>query len=139
MRNYKYLDDLGVPKEEQYQNWFDTTKGDSREPLWEEQRAIYGIDERATWNWNTEFIDYVYVHLKMYNEVNCVDLTYHKVDFEGKTYSVQEAIDEILEWLEKEYYPERDLREDTSNIEGFYKEYERKIRLFAVIITYLWW
>jgi outer membrane protein assembly factor BamA len=75
----------------------------------------------------------------MYNEVNCVDLTYHKVDFEGKTYSVQEAINEILDWLEKEYYPERDLREDTNNIEGFYKEYERKIRLFAVIIPYLWW
>ena len=84
MIKYKYLDDLKVPREEQYQNWFDMLKKDERKDFWKEQRKTYGIDERETWNWNTEFMDYCYIHLKMYNEVNNVNLNYDTVDFEGK-------------------------------------------------------
>lgn len=147
MKNYKYLDDLGIHKKDQYQNWFDETIGDRREKEWEEQRDKYGIDERETWNWNEEFMDYCYIHLKMYNKVNKVDLTYHKITYEGTEMTVQEAIDKILEWFEKEYYPDRgDLLSTDKPYDqiveehlAYVKTYEYTMHLLVDIMPYLWW
>lgn len=148
MKNYKYLDDLGVEKKDQYQNWFATTNRDRRQAEWKEQRKIYGIDERSTWNWNSEFMDYCYIHLKMYNEVNNVKLEYHKLEYDGKMYNVQEAIDEILEWFEKEYYPDRGERiwdghptqeEVIARTKEFDDKLHRELHLLVEIMPYLWW
>lgn len=148
VKNYKYLDDLGIDKEDQFLNWFDSTKGDTRESQWEEERSIYGIDERETWNWDKEFMDYCYIHLKMYNQVNKVVLTYHKVKYGDGEINVQEAIDKILNWFETEYYPERGdftwddklTREEMiSRYDNYVASYTDAMHLLVDIMPYLWW
>lgn len=148
MRSYKYLDDLGVPIEDQYQNWFEDLKDDERSLQWKEQREIYGIDSRATWNWNQEYMDYCYIHIKFFDQVNCVDMDYHKIVFDGEELSVQEAIDAILEWFEKVYYPYRgedifktylSSEENSANLREYGNSYERVLILIARIMPYMWW
>lgn len=148
MRSYKYLDDLGVPIGDQYQNWFEDLKDDDRSPQWEEQRKLYGIDERATWNWNQEYMDYCYIHLKLYDQVNRVDLDAHQIVFDGEELTVQEAMDAILEWFEKVYYPNRgedifkpnlSSEENSANLREFGEGYSRVLTLLAKIMPYMWW
>lgn len=147
MKNYKYLTDLGVKPDEQYLNWLDDLKNDSRSEKWKKQREIYGIDERETWSWSSDYMDYCYIHLKMFNEVNCVNLNYHTIVFGGKEYTVQETIDQILCWFEYTYYPERDYIFDSSRsneenvaaMKTYEKGLEDTLMLLAKIMPYLWW
>ena len=146
MKRYKYLDDLGVERRNQYQNWFITTNRDPRQSVWKEQRKDYGIDERETWNFNDELLDYIYIHLKMLNEVNCVDYTFHKVEIEGKTKTVQDCMDEILNWFETTYYPDKgdnlfngDVETYNKNVKEFNDSYFRILHMFIDILPYLWW
>ena len=141
MKNYKYLDLLGVEKENQYHNWFDTIDVGNQEEKWKEERMVYGIDSRSTWNFNSDTMDYLYIHLKMYNEVNIVELSYHHIEFDGKDYNVQQALDMLLSWFETVYYPSD--RGD-SLIDGDTPEHFEEMRfkymcLFAKILPYLWW
>ena len=153
MKHYKYLDDLNVPVEEQYMNWMQTVLPCGRSKAWKEQREIYGFDDRETWNWNSDYMDYVYLHLKRYNEVNIVDLEFHHVKHNGVEYSIQEAIDKILYWYEHTFYPNKELKYEDfykENNEESYKtfaeavtkwndELEDMLILFARIIGFLWW
>lgn len=142
---------MNIDKEDQYLNWMDSTKEDSRREYWKEQRDTYGIDERETWNWGTEFMDYCYIHLRMYNEVNRVDLDYHKIDKDGEEITVQEAINIILKWFEEVYYKSnrgeelfKDFfmlsskeREEAYN--KYYSDQEDTLHLLMDIMPYLWW
>ena len=144
MKRYKYLDDLGVERKNQYQNWFITTNKDKRQSEWKEQRKEYGIDERETWNFNDELLDYIYIHLKMLNEVNCVAFDKEHVD----TYnmSVQECMDYILSWFETTYYPDKgdnlyssDMEEWQNKIKEYNESYSKTLHMFVEILPYLWW
>lgn len=150
MRRYKYLDDLGVDRHEQMDNWIRDTKFDRRSLKWRKQRRVYGIDERSTWSWADEYMDYVYIHLKMFNKVNNVAFDRMRITFKGNDMSIQEAIDTILDWFETQYYPDReevlvDLISKYSYdiyVSELMKYSERKqeiLHLFSVIIPYLTW
>ena len=162
MRKYKYLDDLGVERKNQMYNWMDELRFDSRSRQWRKQRRKYGIDERYTWNWSDEYMDYIYIHLKMFNEVNIVDfddrnfkVVLFEDDGKNKELSIQEAIDRILAWFEMVYYPDRDdciglIFDDVANnnmtyeeakeeIENYMNEKDKILHLFADIIQFLNW
>jgi len=151
MNRYKALEDLGVKPEDCYMNWqVEGETEDNRYEEWKKQREEYGIDERATWNWSEDFMDYMYIHLEMFNRVNIVDFTAENITFENKEMTVQQAIDEILNWMETVYYPKKDDFIDINDykdrhdeyikeIEKWVKERKRIQRLFAEIIDHLNW
>ena len=150
MQRYKQLEDLGVERENCYQNWMEGgEKEDHRYNEWLKQREEYGIDERDTWNWSDDFLDYVYIHLEMFNRVNIVDFDKETITFEGQTMTVQHAIDWLLNWYRTKYYPNKS---DTIDInkysdKGLWRQHlvewldekHRMIRLFAEIIEHLNW
>lgn len=151
MQQYKSLEDLGVKREYCYLNWFNTLKRDRRSKEWKQERKEYGIDSRSTWNWSEDFMDYIYIHLEMFNRVNIVDFNneYETIIFEGHERTIQSAIDEILDWFRERYYPNKDetisisdyksvdmWREDLVN---WSEEKHRIILLFAEIIEHLNW
>lgn len=154
-KRYKALDDVGVKRTEQYTNWFEDVNPCGREEEWKEQRETYGIDERSTWNWSDDFMDYMYIHLEMFNRVNCVafDSEYETIEFEGKKITIQQAMDEILDWMKNVYYPDKLDSVDIDNypmteegrkewqeaIKKFSNEKHRIILLFAEIIEHLNW
>lgn len=150
MQRYKSLEDLGVKPEDCYTNWMiDGEKEDKRYNDWLKEKEEYGIDERYTWNWSDDFMDYMYIHLEMFNRVNIVAFDKEFIEFKGEKMSVQQAMDTILEWFRTKYYPDK---YDTIDIEKYEdKELWRKdltewcnekhkiIQLFAEIIEHLNW
>ena len=154
-KRYKALDDVGVKRTEQYTNWFKDVNPCGREEEWKKQRETYGIDERSTWNWSDDFMDYMYIHLEMFNRVNCVafDSEYETIEFEGKKITIQQAMNEILDWMKNVYYPdkldsvnidtypmtEEGRKEWQEAIKKFSDEKHRIILLFAEIIEHLNW
>ena len=80
---------------------------DSRYSTWLSQREEFGIDERSTWNWSDDYMDYMYIHLSMFNDVNIVDFNKEYIVFNEQAMTVQEAIDIIIKWFKTRYYPKK--------------------------------
>lgn len=150
MQRYRQLEELGVKREDCYQNWMeDGEKEDPRYEEWLKTKEEYGIDPRSTWNWSDEFMDYMYIHLEMFNRINIVDFEAETVIFDGTPCSVQSAIDTILKWMQEKYYPSREdklMLSDYENYDEFKKvaqeyldEKHRILLLFATIIDHLNW
>lgn len=150
MQRYKALEDLGVKPEDCYTNWMvDGEKEDKRYNDWLKEKEEYGLDERYTWNWSDDFMDYVYIHLEMFNRVNIVAFDREFIEFDGQTMSVQQAMDIILEWFRTEYYPKKldtiDFEDYTDkdkwqkDLRTWCNEKHKIIQLFAEIIEHLNW
>lgn len=155
MQKYKSLEDLGVERKDCYTNWMEEgAKEDSRYSKWLSQREEFGIDERSTWNWSDDYMDYMYIHLSMFNDVNLVDFNKEYIVFNEQAMTVQEAIDIIIKWFKTRYYPKKseaiDINDYDINTDEGKKAYfddlskwcnERHeiIRLFAEIIERLNW
>lgn len=128
----KYLKDLGIKEKDVPWHW---NPDDPRQEQWMEEQETYGFDERETWSLDYTFYLWAYPRLKMYNEINIVDTTFHEFEYEGNTYTMQECMDKILEGFEV-YLTENDIR--------FADEVKKnKVRdarmLFAIILPTLWW
>ena len=150
MQRYKALEDLGVKPEDCYTNWMvDGEKEDKHYNDWLKEKEEYGLDERYTWNWSDDFMDYVYIHLEMFNRVNMVAFDREFIEFDGQTMSVQQAMDIILEWFRTEYYPKKldtiDFEDYTDkdkwkeDLRTWCNEKHKIIQLFAEIIEHLNW
>ena len=150
MQRYKALEDLGVKPEDCYTNWMvDGEKEDKRYNDWLKEKEEYGLDERYTWNWSDDFMDYVYIHLEMFNRVNMVAFDREFIEFDGQTMSVQQAMDIILEWFRTKYYPKKldtiDFEDYTDkdkwqkDLRTWCNEKHKIIQLFAEIIEHLNW
>lgn len=149
MQQYKQLEDLGVQRENCYLNWIELIDDDRRD-TWKEQRDQYGIDERETWNWSDDFLDYVYIHLKMFKETSSIiDFLQEPLgNFDDKYISVEEGIDILLNWFETTYYPLKDesieydgenYDELTNRMSKWNNEKSKMIHLFADLIPHLNW
>lgn len=126
----KYLDDIGVKNRPD--KW--DKKGDKRKEKWKEQRKLYGFDERETWCLNLSFYLWLYEHLKMFLEVNCIDLNYHKFEYKGKKYTQKQMIDMMIERLEFSFKPEyNDLDKEQY---GYVSEIED---IWATVMPAMWW
>lgn len=134
MRKHKYLDEIKV-----------ADRLDKIKPInkrvkrkWEEQRKIYGFDERETYSLDFAFYCWLYERLRMYFEKAdpVVDLDYHKLDFKGEEFTLKELIFMLLDRLELYFKKERKCTEYTP-------EEAQKVReigeIWAIILPYAWW
>lgn len=132
----KYLDELGLSIQDYGINFCDSSK-DTRKRKWRRQRERYGFDDREIWNLDRTMAEWLYSHLMMYKEIGLkhIDGTYHKYEFKGKIYTLNEAVDFIIEAMKKyilaDYYPNK-IRECMSDAEDAFK-------LLGIIFPSLWW
>jgi len=125
----KYLDDIGVTDRPDTMNM-----DDSRLAAWEEEREIYGFDERETWSLIYTFYLWLYERLMKYKDLACVDLTYHKFDYNSKEYTQGQLIDMMLDRLRfcfSDEYNEWDSKQ---------WEYVHEIeKIWAIVLPAMWW
>lgn len=134
---HKYLDDIGVTKNQEHW-WFDDNQypDDKRLKKWEKEREIYGFDDRETWDLQHAFYLWLYERLMKYVESASpiVNLEYHKFEFKGKEYTQIEMIDMMLERLRFVF---------SSSYVDFEPESIEKAReigeIWAIVLPAMWW
>lgn len=129
--NHKYLNDIGVKNEDIPWNW---NPEDGRQEKWKQQREEYGFDERETWSLDSTFEFWLYERLKMFNDINIVDTSYHKYEFENEQITFQDCIDRMLEGLEISLTVDEFDRTEEQN-----KKVEDVVKIFALCFRSLWW
>ena len=95
MSGRKFLDDIG---------YVDELQGLENDPGYSrlrEQQETYGFDDRDTWNLNTTMVTLLYERLKMYDEVNIVDTSFHTVEHNGVVLTMQQALELMVELAEE--------------------------------------
>ena len=126
----KYLDDIGVI--ERPDTW---CIDDSRQERWREQREIYGFDDRETWSLDFAFYLWLYERLKMYLDINFVDLEFHKFEYEGEELTQQECIDRMIKGCEV-YFK---LDDDWNISEEDQKMIDDVTKIWAIVWPAMWW
>ena len=127
----KYLKDLGIKEDKTPQGW---NKDDSRQEQWAKEREIYGFDEKETWSMDFTFKLWLYERLSMYNEVNCIDTSFHKYEFKGEINTFQECIDRMLDGLKIELTIDEYRRTEEQK-----EKVEDIVNIFALCLPSLWW
>ena len=133
----KYIDELNI------ETIYDTTKNDKRQQKWEEEKSLYGFDERDTWNLDYTIVTLLYERLKMYNKINNIDTKYHTYTINGQEKTVQYWIEKILNNCEIVLKDEVEIDDDIEK----YKEHERIKHekhkeiweIWAEIFPSMWW
>lgn len=125
----KYLDDIGVA--ERPDTW---NKDDGRQQQWAKERELYGFDERETWALNYSFYLWLYERLKRFVEVCCIDLNYHKFEYNGTKYTQRQMIDMMLERLEFSFKPEYNDCDEKQF--AYVSEIET---MWAAVMPAMWW
>lgn len=93
----KYLSDIGVTFEDTPRGY--CKKKDKRQPIWKEQRKTYGFDEREVWDLSHTLFLFLYERLMMYNEINCINTSFHTYEYKGEALTLQDCIDRMIEGL----------------------------------------
>ena len=128
--NRKYLDDIG------YTNRHDTwNPDDPRQEKWARERDIYGFDERETWSLDHTFACWLYERLRMYKEIDAVDLDYHTFEVDDEILTQNKVIERILSLLE-EYFK---MADNASKYDEACDNVAEAARLWAIIINACWW
>ena len=130
----KYLDDLGFKPTEYGTNYL---LNDDRQDRWAKEREMYGFDERETWNLCSLFVEWLYSHCMMYKEINCVDLSYHKIEYNGVEYTQEEALDLIVKYSKD--YLFMDKRFIINGEENISENMALAIHLWAELFPLMWW
>lgn len=125
----KYLDDICVT--ERPDTW---NRDDGRQHQWEEERAVYGFDERETWSLNYSFYLWLYERLKRFVDVCSIDLDYHKFKYNGNEYTQRQLINMMLERLEFSFKPEYNDFDEAQY--SYVSEIEK---IWAVVLPAMWW
>ena len=126
---HKYLEDIGIT--DGPYNW----RGDSFK--WRHERQVYGFDSRECWNLDYTFYLWLYERLMKYLEdaEPVVDLTWTKVEYNGKIYTQRELIDMMLERL-KRFLTDEDFNDYEEENFKWLHEIEK---IWAVILPAMWW
>ena len=138
----KFLDKLGLKPHEYGVNFTYTNEKKKRKKQWEKERELYGFDSRETWCLNSIFAQWLYSHCKMYlkEASKIVDLSYYKFEYNGKTYTQEEAIKKIIKWTGYYIKHEDDWTEDdTSKYNKAQIVMKKAIELWAIIFPCMWW
>ena len=136
MKKNKYLDRIGIRRENYGANFI---KGRKVQRFIE--RLRYGFDYRDTVNMEMRTAEWLYSRLKMLTEKTMDDLTYNHVEFEGRTYTIEEAFDRIMNACKEfllscqngDFYLEPDEHEEAERI---YEELQASVRLWSVVMAY---
>ena len=102
-RRNRYLDELGLPRKTYCGNFVHEKK------LYRLfQRYHYGFDYRDIFNMDISFAEWLYSHMRMYKDNSVHDDTMHSIVFEGEEYTIEEAVEWIVEktgaFLKYSYY-----------------------------------
>lgn len=110
---------------------------DDRQDKWRKEREECGFDSRETWSMPCSFLCWLYERLRMYSEVNIVDMTYHKFKIGDEELTQQECLDKMLEIIRGLLIEPKD---------GGYLSFEEEDRLwnallpiFSESIRAFWW
>lgn len=125
---HKYIREIIDLKNTPY-GWSENT---GRDLNWVEQRRIYGFDERETWALDSSFFYWLYERLRMYDEINCIDTSFHKFQIEDKELTQQECIDEMLS-LCKEIITQRISDEERVN------KQDKVMKIWSTCYYSMWW
>lgn len=127
----KYLNDIGVSDD------FMDLAGDSRWEIWNKDIETYGFPEYETWALDFYFYIWLYERLKMYLEVNCVDLSYHKFTYkDGQDYTQGELIDKIIYGCELAILEECKHKKLTKDEENAVDDVRW---MWATVMPAMWW
>lgn len=128
----KYLNEIGLPDE--VLEGLD--KMDPRRQTWDQQIKEWGFAEYETWSMDFMFFAWLYERLKVFMEVNCIDLDFHKFEFDGKEYTQRELINKMIEGCEialtggyKDYHLEEEKQKKMDDV----------VKIWAVVFSVMWW
>lgn len=127
----KYLKDLGIDG-----NPSGLQPEDPRWGRWNRETEEYGFPSYETWSMDFYFYCWLYERLKMYLEVNCVDLNFHKFHFDGEEYTQQELIDKMLRGCELAILQECKHKKLTEDEE---QEVDNVPWIWATVMYAMWW
>ena len=112
---------------------------DHRAKRWAKQKIKYGFDDRETWAMDYTFYCWLYEHLKMFKEICCIDLNYHKFEYEGEELTQGECIDRMLEGCELYIaYDDSGWGKDKLTEEE-QKKIDDVIKIWGIVIPAMWW
>ena len=105
IKKNRYLDELGIPRAIYGGNFVHEKK------LYRlQQKYHYGFDYRDVFNMDVSFAEWLYSHMRMYKDNSVHDDTTNTVVFEDKEFTIEKAIDWIIEktevFLRYSYYPD---------------------------------
>ena len=122
----KYINELGRDD-----TLFNLDPNDKRWSQWNEEVKEYGFPSYETWSMDTAFYGWLYERLKMYVDVSCVELDYHKFEYEGVMYTQKELIDKMIRGCEIA------LTVDPNDDDK--KAVEDVSYIWAIILPWMWW
>lgn len=127
----KYLEDLGLKKEDYGLNWL--SKDDDRLKDFNDEKEMYGFCSAETWNMDRIFCEWLYSHCKMYLEKvdGIVDMEFHSVEIGGEDVTQLQCIQRILK-LTGEALTDSDAEEATMKL-------REAILIWAEVFPLMWW
>jgi hypothetical protein len=128
----KYLNEIGLP-DYLIAGWLSE---DERWPKWNAEINEYGFASFETWSLDFQFYGWLYERLKMYLEVNCVDLTFHKFEYDGEEYTQEELINKMIYGCELVFTQEVSHKKLTEEEE---KAVEDVRWIWATVMPAMWW
>ena len=128
----KYLNDFGIDDD-----FMKSRLGeDDRWARWNQEIEEYGFPEYETWCLDFYFYIWLYERLKMYLEVNCVDLNYHKFTYKNKEYTQGELIDKMIYGCELALSEELKYHKLTEDEENAVDDVRW---IWATVMPAMWW
>ena len=127
----KFLNELGLSD-----IIMELSPEDKRWNAWKEEKEIFGFSSYETWCLDLHFYCWLYERLRMFLEVNNIDLSYHKFKFENREYTHGELIDKMLYGCELallEEFKSKKLTEDEE------KAVEDVRWIWATVMPVMWW
>lgn len=127
----KYLEDLGLKKEDYGINWL--SKDDDRLKDFNDEMEMYGFCSAETWNMSRIFCEWLYSHCKMYLEKaeGIVDMEFHCIEIDGEELTQLQCIQRILK-LTGEALIESDGL-------AFTMQLREAILIWAEVFPLMWW
>lgn len=128
--NRKYLDDIEMKERSDLWN-----EGDERQLQWQEQREIYGFDERETWSLDNTFYCWLYERLMMFLEFaeDAINLEFYKFEINGEILTQRQCINKMIDGckavFESKGYPNEEQQKKIDDITKIWHE----------VIPTMWW
>lgn len=133
--NY-YLTELGVEKDDQVFMFAKKNPEDPRREIWELQRMVFGQDETELWSLDDTFYQWLYCHLRMFQDVGARKDDDTIVRWKGKDITLDEAMTKIVKWLGYAIlHKYGTLQERAKSTKKAYKA----TLLWAKIMPYMWY
>lgn len=125
----KYLEDINA-----ITITSDIPSSDNRQDKWQNERNIYGFDERDTWNLDSTMVELLYERVMMYKEICPLNLDHKMIEINGMEKTQKEWIDLLLNLCEKSILNTDYVIFDAS------LEYKVQIwTIWAELSGYMWW